>query len=113
MTGIKNIVSMNMKYYRKLKGLTQEMLAEKVEVSPVYISYIERGLKVPSLDLLGKIAEALKINPYLLLIQDNDPKSVEIKKLVGTLYGLEKPAILFINEVVISLLKMQTSTRSQ
>ena len=112
MTEIRNIVSMNIKYFRKLKGLTQEMLAENVEVSPVYISCIERGSKVPSLDLLGKIADALKVNPYLLFIQDNDPTSIEIKKLAGTLFGLEKPAILFINEVVTAFLKMQTSTPS-
>lgn len=110
MTGIKGTVSMNIKYFRKLKGLTQEMLAEKVEVSPVYISCLERGAKVPSLDLLGKIADALKVNPYLLLIQDNDPISIEVKKLLGTVCGLEKPAILFMNEVIAAFLKMKTSS---
>lgn len=105
-------ISINIRYFRKLKGLTQEMLAEKVDVSSVYISYLERGSKVPSLNLLGKIAEALEVNPALLLIQDNDAASLEKKRLVGILYGLDKSAILFINEVITAYLKMKNSTTS-
>lgn len=88
-----SIISMNIKYFRKSKGLTQEMLAEKVDVSAVYISYIERGSKVPSLELLAKVANVLGVNPALLLYQDNDPKNLEFKKLVDTVSGLEKSAI--------------------
>lgn len=109
MAEIKGTVSMNIKYFRKLKGLTQEMLAEQVGVSPVYISCLERGTKVPSLDLLGEIADALKVNPYLLLLQDNDLTSAEIKRLLGTIGTLEKPAIVFMNEVIAAFLKMKSS----
>jgi len=109
MIKIINIASKNIRYFRKLKGLTQEMLAEKVEVSTVYISYIERGTKVPSLDLLGKIADALAIDPALLLIQDNNLSNLEIKRLVGTLSNLDKPSFLFINEVINAFLKMNNS----
>lgn len=110
MTKINSIVSMNIKYFRKLKGLTQETLAEKVEVSAVYISYIERGSKVPSLELLAKIADALEVDPALLLIQDNDLTSLEIKKLVGTVSRLEKSTVKFINEMIIAFLNFKNST---
>lgn len=109
MMKINNIVSKNIRYFRKLKGLTQEMLAEKVEVSTVYISYIERGTKVPSLDLLGKIADALAIDPALFLIQDNNLKNLEIKRLVGILCNLDKSSFLFINDVINAFLKMKNS----
>ncbi len=101
MVKIKNIVSMNVKYFRKLKGLTQEKLAEKVEVSAIYISYLERGSKVPSLNLLAKIADALEVDPSLLLIQENDPTNLEIKKLVGTVY--ESVLVLFSQLVILYL----------
>ena len=47
--------------YRHEAGLTQEDLAEKVGVSRVYIGYVEQGRNTPSLEILGKIAKALKV----------------------------------------------------
>jgi transcriptional regulator with XRE-family HTH domain len=47
--------------YRKLEGLTQEKLAEKVDLNPVYMGQIERGYKVPTVDVLLRVAKALKV----------------------------------------------------
>jgi transcriptional regulator with XRE-family HTH domain len=47
--------------YRRLEGLTQEELAERVELNPVYVGQIERGYKVPTVDVLLRIAKALKV----------------------------------------------------
>ena len=47
--------------------LTQEALAEKVEVSTSYIGHIERGQKRCSLETLVSIAGALGVTPDLLL----------------------------------------------
>ncbi len=41
--------------------MTQEDLAEKVGVSRVYIGYVEQGRNTPSLEILDKIAKALKV----------------------------------------------------
>jgi len=46
---------------RKVLRLTQEELAEKVGISLVYMGYIEQGRYAPSLEVVGKIARALKI----------------------------------------------------
>lgn len=56
-------------YYRKRRGLSQEKLAEILGISRQHLAAIEapnmdRGL---SLDLLLRIADALEIEPYLLL----------------------------------------------
>lgn len=56
-------------YYRKRKGLSQEQLAEKLNISRQHLASVEapgmnRGL---SLELLFNIATALEIEPYLLL----------------------------------------------
>lgn len=45
--------------YRKLKGLTQEKLAELINVSPNYLSALERGLYNINLELLVKIMNCL------------------------------------------------------
>ena len=47
---------------RKSVGLTQEELAEKVNVSRAYIGYIEQARNTPSLELLQKIARALRVD---------------------------------------------------
>lgn len=49
------------KKVRKVKGLTQEQLAEKVRVSTTYIGYVETGYRRPNLKMIYKIARALGI----------------------------------------------------
>ncbi len=47
------------KLKRKEAGLTQEMLAERLDVSVGYISQLERGVTKISLDTLGAISSIL------------------------------------------------------
>lgn len=46
---------------RRNSGITQEILAEKINVSPPYISRIETGSAFPSLQTLVDICNALDI----------------------------------------------------
>ena len=46
---------------RKEAGLSQEKLAEKADLSTVFISRIERGVESPTVDNLVKIAKALGV----------------------------------------------------
>jgi DNA-binding XRE family transcriptional regulator len=55
------IICKRIKKYRSEVGMTQEDLAEKVGVSRVYIGYVEQGRNTPSLEILEKIAKALKV----------------------------------------------------
>ncbi len=55
---------------RKLKKVTQGQLAEKIGVTDVYISEIERGHKMPSIPVFIAIVEALDISADYLL-RDN------------------------------------------
>ena len=47
--------------YRKQAGFSQEKLAEKADLHPVYISTVERGAKTISVDALMRIAKALNV----------------------------------------------------
>lgn len=60
-------IVINLKNYRKNASLTQEELSEKANLSPDYISLIERGKRYPSLKSLFKIADALEIEAYRLI----------------------------------------------
>ena len=47
--------------YRKKCGLTQEALAEKADLHPVYIGELERGEQTVSIAALMRIAKALRV----------------------------------------------------
>lgn len=60
-------------YYRKLRGLTQEQLAEKIDLTPAFIGHVEAPniKKAISLDTLFDIAAALDVPPYKFLLFDD------------------------------------------
>ncbi len=57
-------------YYRKLRGLTQEQLAEKIDKSAAFIGHVEAPNvdKAVSFDTLFDIALALDVAPYKFLM---------------------------------------------
>ena len=61
-------------YYRKLRGMTQEQLAEAVGLSPVFIRHVEApGIdKTVSLGTLFAIAETLDIPAYKFFMFEDD-----------------------------------------
>jgi len=61
------IMGKRIKQQRKIAKITQEELAEKLNISASYQSRLERGATKISLELLVKIAEHLKVSPGLLI----------------------------------------------
>ena len=61
-------------YYRKLRGLTQEQVAEKIDRTPAFIGHVEAPNinKAISLDTLFDIAAVLDIPPYKFLMFEDD-----------------------------------------
>ena len=53
------LIGERIKKTRKLNGITQDVLAEKLGVSIGYVSQVERGITKISLDLLGAISSIL------------------------------------------------------
>ena len=52
----------NIRAYRKRAGLSQERLAEKAELHPVYISEVECGKKAVSVEGVWKLSRALRVS---------------------------------------------------
>lgn len=61
-------IGKNIKYYRTQKGISQEELGAAVFVTGKHLSYLETGTKVPSLELLILIANALDVSADDLLV---------------------------------------------
>ena len=62
-------LGLNIAYYRKLCGFTQEKLAEEANLSRSYLSALEapKEIKSMSLEVLFTLAKVLKIEPKKLL----------------------------------------------
>ncbi len=66
------ILGKNINYYRNLNNLSQERLAEKLGISPKYLSRIECGKQCLSLSKIEKLAIIFKISPYKLLMDNQN-----------------------------------------
>ena len=53
----KDILAINMKYFRYKSNLSQEKFAEALDTNLVYENQIEKGKRNPSLKMLDKIAD--------------------------------------------------------
>ena len=54
-------VGIKLKQLRTQREMTQVTLAKKVRVTQAYIALLEKGRENPTLDVLEKLAKALKV----------------------------------------------------
>ena len=61
------LLGSNVRRLRQTKGISQEELAFAAGMKRSYVSDLERGTRNPSVRALGRLAEALGVNPPDLL----------------------------------------------
>lgn len=102
-------VGIKIREARKAKGFTQQMLADAVEISDMYISQIERGMKMPSLNLFVKIVTALDISAdYVLrdaLPTGKDFVYTEVAELLDELTPKQRRGAIDILDAYVQSLK--------
>lgn len=77
---IYELVSKNIKKYRKQRGLTQSQLAQLIPYSYATVISIEGNYRNNfSLAVIGAIAKALNIKMYLLFMDEEETKQYEKK----------------------------------
>ncbi|MEN9784915.1 MAG: hypothetical protein RLZZ299_179 [Pseudomonadota bacterium] len=70
-----NQFGLRLRSLREARGLTQERLAWDSGHAKSYVCEIEAGRKLPSLEVLGDLAQALGVRPWeLLLAPGESPK---------------------------------------
>lgn len=91
-------IGRRIKAAREKKKLTQEQLAECVDLSPMHVSVIERGVKLPKLETLINIANVLDVSADVLLqdVVNNQVKlcASEASELVSQLPREDQKRVL-------------------
>ena len=63
----KSTLGKKLREARQKKGYTQHALAEMADIGDVYMGEIERGLKMPSLNIFIRLIEALDVSADYIL----------------------------------------------
>ena len=63
----KSTLGKKLRQARQKKGYTQQALAEIADIGNVYLGEIERGVKMPSLNIFIKLIEALDLSADYIL----------------------------------------------
>lgn len=95
-------IGQRIKRERKLNGLTQEKLAEMLEISTEHLSRIETGSYRPSLLLIEKISDIFNIDESELMFGSSGDKraSKELIDKIDTLSNKKKSAVSLIIDLI-------------
>jgi transcriptional regulator with XRE-family HTH domain len=66
---LRSVFAANLRRFRHAKGLSQEDLAYTADINRTYISKLEKGISHPGLEIIGKLATVLGVEPAALLMR--------------------------------------------
>lgn len=94
----------HIRQYRKVAGLTQEELAQKVGISTMSIRRYEGGERVAPREMIESIAAALGVDPYSLYDFDQASEAIfdrinAIKQIEGDCERLNDDGVKLVAEV--------------
>lgn len=103
---LKRSIGARVRQLREERRLTQDQLAEKIERSVDAISALERGVMLPSLNTVERLAEALHVPmaAFFDLTLESDPnRSALVATLIGQASKLDDATLQIAVEQVASL----------
>jgi transcriptional regulator with XRE-family HTH domain len=80
---VRELIGKRIKGLRQGEGISQEVLAEKIDMSPKYLSSIERGKENPTLGTFIKLAQALDVEVSELFSYEHERPKKELTELIS------------------------------
>ena len=74
---LRKVFATNLRRWRNTRGLSQDDLAYEAGVSRSYLSQLEKGSFYASLKVIGRLAEALEVEPAELLRMPSQQRKSE------------------------------------
>ena len=103
---IRALLGQRIKELRNKSALTQSQLAEMVGIDPKHQSCVETGRNFPSADLIGKYAEALKVDASDILDVKHVKDRKTLLKDINTALKLASDSdIVLIHRIIFDILK--------
>lgn len=100
------MIGMRIRNLRKNRGISQEELAESVDISATHISHIENGSTKLSLTVLVNIASVLSVQIDELLFDHVSSSSDHIiSNIIESLSSCSKQQLKIINEIMSATIK--------
>ena len=87
---IRQLFGRRLRALRRLRGLTQEELGERSDVSGKLVGQIERGTGNPTLEVITGFAEALSVEPAALLQFEEDRAAGAVERAAGAFAAREQ-----------------------
>lgn len=96
-------------YLRKQKGMTQNELAEKMNVTDKAVSKWERDLSCPDVNSISKLADVLGVSvEELLKAKKNDNSNTKLKDFINLIFkavalamGIAVVVLNILNQIVV------------
>ena len=89
---IRQLFGRRLRALRRLRGLTQEELGERSDVSGKLVGQIERGTGNPTLEVITGFADALSVEPAALLQFEEDRAGGNVDRAAGAFAAREQVA---------------------
>ena len=101
---LKESFAENLKRIRKSRGITQEELAELVDVAPRHISFIETARSFPSCELLERLSKVLNVKYSTLFAFHDDFTDEELLERIAELVkGADSKKLRYLYTVISEL----------
>ena len=105
-------IGLRIRTRRKEMRLKQNELAELADLSNNYLSNIENGRSIPSIEVLVRICGVLKITPDYLLLGVLRPNNVPLN-IINNLQLCSETSLEIMSEIVSAFVKHDTSTNKK
>ena len=79
---VRRLVGRNLQLYRKRLGVSQEELAFRAGLHRTYVSGVERGVRNPTVVILGRLAKALTVSLQFCFLPST-PKNDARRRVPG------------------------------
>ena len=98
------LIGKRIKRRRKELGLTQARVEEKADLSLKYMSNIERGVSIPSTEVIMRIALALDTTPDEFLVGTAKYRDEEWKSVAELLKGMNEKQLVLAKSLLVWLM---------
>ena len=112
MSTVQEIVSKNLKAFRKEKKISQQYIAERSDMQPATYNRIENMKVSPSIDTLERIALAMEI-PFVELFQSREISDKSIKQKLEKIESLSEYNRNVVEILLESIIEKDSLEKSQ